>query len=835
MKQILAVMIGLALIAGTAHAGSQNLSETELDEVSAQGLQTIDNDNRTFKRLSEQDNNLDSVQLEHNAQSESLTGGIVNSAKSAVNASANFMQVGEVTKPDFEPTNGNGDDKSESIVQSNTNTAANHENTSLAFGFNQEEAIAVAANINKETQTINNKRDSIIDDQDNNNSSVQLIDQAQSGSTGISIINASTSAVNFGLNVVDAVSVTDDSVTQTNTQSAGNMNNTAIAIGFDGLSAWAVAANGEFGPTQIINNEPATEIVGDDEAKQNNNNNSIQINNNAQSQAHVESVINSAQSAVNVSGNLASIGSGSTVVISQINDNEAKNHVNVALAKSKGAERGSAYAFAKNVNKQTQKVFNMTDEADGLSNTNQDNNNNSVQLNHQAQQNAQAALILNSSVSAVNSALNGLSIGDLSQVSSVSQSNTQVATNMSNLAVASGNSGMAMAANWEKNGATQEIVNEYHNETSIIDQDNNNNSVQVNNNAQETASALAVVNSAKSAVNSGANMASTGVIFGSDLSQSNDNTAKNHVNVALFHGESGWAIAKNKNKQTQNVMNADGTYTGVLAIIQDQDNNNNSVQVNDNGQRAVTALALVNAAGSAVNDALNVLDSGNVTGGTVTQTNNQSALNYDNLAVSLAWNGGAVAANAETTEFPGQHVKNVHATISQNNNNNSVQLNDSAQADILVGRVVNAAGSAVNVGSNLMSADVVSGSQIYQSNHQYASNHNNVAVGRLAIAGNLNKQTQWIENCFCTDLEDGHQDNNMNSVQLNNDAQIRMVGVNAVNAAHSADNVAYNIMTAGTVNDSHLEQTNTNTAINFSNIAIGSTAISGNAELNLGI
>lgn len=827
MKKIMAIMVGLTLMAGTAYAGSQNLTESELDGVSAQGLQTINNDNRTFKRLSEQDNNLDSIQLEHDAQSETITGGIVNSAKSAVNASANIMNVGVVKNE--EP---NGDPKS--IVQTNTNMAANHENKSLAFALDDSGALAVAANVNKETQRINNMRDSIIDDQDNNNNSIQLIDQAQAGSRGVSIINASTSAVNFGLNAVNAVSVTDDSVTQTNTQYAGNMNNSALALAFNGYSATAWAVNGESGPTQVIINAPNTVIEGEPGLNQNNNNNSVQLNDNAQTEAQVASIINSAQSAVNASGNLASIGAGSGAVINQTNDNEAKNHVNVAVAVSAGGQRSGAFAYAKNVNKQTQKIYNRTGpEKESLSNIHQDNNNNTVQLNHNAQQNARGTLIVNSSVSAVNSALNGLNTGEISQASNVSQSNTQVASNMSNTALASGNYGMAIAANWEQNGATQEIVNQHSVDSEIIDQDNNNNSVQVNNNAQEFATALAIVNSAKSAVNSGANMATTGNITGSSVSQSNDNTAKNHVNVAIFAGDSGMAIAGNKNKQTQNIKNSLGTYEGELSLIEDQDNNNNSVQVNDNGQRDVTAVALVNAAGSSVNDAMSILNAGVVTDSRVSQTNNQSALNYDNLAVSLSRDGSAVAGNAETSAHPGQWVKNVHATIKQENNNNSVQLNDQAQADILVGRVVNAAGSAVNVGSNLMAADAVNGSNINQSNHQYASNHNNIAVGRWAVAGNLNKQTQLIENCFCTDLEEGHQNNNMNSVQLNHDAQRSMVAINAVNSAHSAVNVAYNIMTAGTVSDSHLEQNNTNTAINFSNIAIGTTAISGNAELSL--
>lgn len=811
-------MIGLALMGNTAYAGSQSISDTELDGVSAQGLQTINNDNRTFRAISDQNNNLDSVQLNNNSQGDSIAGGIVNSAKSAVNASANLITLGNVSTPP------NGDPKT--IIQANENTAKNHVNESFALGLGGD-ALAVAANVNKETQRISNMNASVIEEQNNNNNSVQLNHGAQHDSSGMSIVNASTSAANIGLNALNAGELSD-TVIQVNAQYAGNMNNKAEAISA-GSSAEALAFNAEFGPTQVVRNDSRTRVAG--RKSQNNNNNSVQLNHGAQSGAQVVNISNVAQSALNVAANLASIASVSgDSTVTQTNDNTAENHVNSAEACQICKNgRGGVTAIAKNLNKQTQKVGNGPDAV----NSGQNNNNNSVQLNHGGQRDATSGSIINASVSSVNSGLNVLNSREVSG-SSASQSNAQTAANMSNTATATGSQGIALATNWEANGATQGIDNAYGRDSNVSDQDNNNNSVQINDSAQASATAVSIVNAAKSAINHGANMASLGSITGSTVSQSNDNNVANHVNVALFAGENGTAIAKNLNKQTQNVSNAAGTYEGQLAVIDGQNNNNNSVQVSDEGQSGVTAVALVNAASSAANDAMNVLNAGDVSrGSSVSQSNDQSALNYDNLAVALALEGTAIAGNAETTQNPGQYINNVHAEINQENNNNSVQLNDNAQAGVTAARVVNAAGSAVNIGSNLMAAGDVSSSTVTQSNRQYASNHNNVALGRLAVAGNLNKQTQTVDNCFCTDLSEGkHQNNNMNSVQLNG-GQSGMRVINAVNAAHSAVNVGYNIMTAGLVTDSHIEQTNSNTAINFSNIAVGQTALSGNSELGL--
>ena len=492
----------------------------------------------------------------------------------------------------------------------------------------------------------------------------------------------------------------------------------------------------------------------------------------------------------------------------------AVNHVNDAMADDT--------ALAYNLNKQTQYVENTGgSQIDG-----QNNNNSSTQLNDNAQQSAKGISVINASTSAVNFGINVVRASDLSD--DVSQVNSQYATNMSNYATAN----FALAGNGEFAPATQTISNGYYDaETdsiaSVSNQNNNNNSVQANGNAQENAVVESILNSAQSAVNISGNLASLGDVSESSVLQVNKNSASNHNNIAVA-GE--MALAGNLNKQTQNVFNAPlEDWAGDTALVEDQNNNNNSVQLNDNAQRAVQGVLLENSASSATNAALNALSVASLTTSEVSQLNFQEASNYENEAYA---EGVAFASNLELTEASGQLVYNEHASINQDNNNNSVQLNDNAQASMVVDKAINSANSAVNAAQNLMSAGDISGSSILQYNEQYAGNHNNYATAVEAYAQNLNKQTQIIENCFCTDLSEGHsQDNNMNSVQLNDNAQQNAKATMIINAANSAVNGALNLLAAATVTDSHIVQANVNTAVNFSNVSTGGTlAVSSNTE-----
>ncbi|MDQ7055932.1 MAG: hypothetical protein Q9M89_05455 [Persephonella sp.] len=184
----------------------------------------------------------------------------------------------------------------------------------------------------------------------------------------------------------------------------------------------------------------------------------------------------------------------------------------------------------------------------------------------------------------------------------------------------------------------------------------------------------------------------------------------------------------------------------------------------------------------------------------------------------------------------GQVIENIHAVIpedrEQNNNNNSVQLNDAAQIEAAGIIIENVANSAVNTGINLMDTGDITDSTVEQRNDQTAENHTNYADATdFALATNINKQKQYIYNCNCSSIE-GEQNNNMNSVQINDGAQGSIDSIVLVNAAASAANVGINMLKAGTISGSSVTQVNTATAVNFSNTASGNTAVAGNGELS---
>ncbi|RLJ70096.1 hypothetical protein BCF55_0360 [Hydrogenivirga caldilitoris] len=631
-KFLLSAVFSAGVLSAGALAGDmQVLNEEELEDVSAQGLQVIENDNRQFAEINGQNNNLDSVQLNDNAQLEAQAGGIINVAKTALNAAVNLLADGPEPGPKPPPQNGDTKYFNYYFSQTNVQVAMNHVNT--ANNADAEEELAIAGNLNKETQSIDNNGN--IREQDNNNNSVQLNDSAQSGASGLMIENAAISAVNTGMNIFVAGDVDSTEGHQTNTQVAKNMGNYAEAQAGD--QPIAVAGNAELGVTQNINNQYQSE-------------------------------------------------------------GEPNN---------------------------------------------------------------------------------------------------------------------------------------------IYDQDNNNNSVQLNDSAQSGASAVSMLNVANSAYNSGLNVMAMANLSNSLMTQNNSQTAESHVNVASAEADNGVALAGNLNKQTQNVHNAVADDFVGLGVIEEQDNNNNSVQLNDSAQSGASALDMTNSAVSAGNTGMNVMAATTVSTSEIHQGNYQSARNFDNEA--RTYNGNpesediAVATNAEIAGEPGQYVHTVHATIGdQNNNNNSVQLNDDAQSSASALFMTNMAQSAVNSGLNLLFVDGnVDDSTVSQTNEQFASNHNNYATANaLAVAINLNKQRQIIENCFCSDLSQTDQDNNMNSVQLNDNAQSYASGWMIVNAATSAVNSGTNLAVVnGVVSGSSVTQTNVQTSVNFSNQASGNTAIAGNAEI----
>ncbi|HBG46627.1 MAG TPA: hypothetical protein DDW94_06500 [Deltaproteobacteria bacterium] len=587
LRKAFALAVGITLAgSGAAFAGSAALSDSEMDRVSAQGIQTIVNESNF--PVADQNNNLDSVQLNDFAQESSNVEGLINSAVSAVNASANLLYSGPAT--------------SSGIEQENDNTAKNHVNDSFAFNND-----AYAQNLNKQTQYVNNDEFSVIEGQDNNNNSVQMNDNAQQNSEGVSVQNSAFSANNFGLNIYssDSGNIAGGDITQTNTQHAYNMNNTANG------EVNAFAQNYEEGLiTQLVVNDFFSVIVDQD-----NNNNSVQVNDQAQQNALVDSLVNTAKSATNTGANLATVGDVTGTDIYQTNTAVAENHVNDAFAFD-----GDAYA--NNYNKQTQNVIN----GDFSVVVSQENNNNSVQVNNDAQENVSAVLLENSASSAVNAGLNVLNVGDITNSDdTIYQKNVQTAENFNNYADGGED---ATASNKETAASPgQLIINE--DVAVILDQNNNNNSVQLNDNAQQYVTVDKLINSANSAVNVGQNLINwdwtVGDVTNSIIHQENTQTAKNHYNDAFASDEI--ATAENAYKQTQWIANNADT-----VLIGTQDNNMNSVQLNDNAQRYASAVVLINSAASAVNAGLNVVNAGTLSQTCVKQFNTNTAVNYSNFA-----------------------------------------------------------------------------------------------------------------------------------------------------------------------------------------------------------
>ena len=658
----------LAVSVASTQVLAQEVSDNELDEISAQGYQFIDSQNAVFQTnntgpwkgaVNDQNNNLDSVQMNGTSMADATIGGAVSSSNSSVNQDANFLQVGNVSSlpaNNIIPVDLLDSDGTfrNSFEQLNGQTALNHINEATS-----NDDSAIAGNINKQTQhVVINNDDSPsrggdiahIIDMDNNNNSVQLNDSAQMSIEGINIVNASTSAANAGYNVFTSGSLGTGTKYQENTQEAQNFNNIA-----DG-STYALATNAEVGeitsaidtPDEVIdtltNGVPTQKVVNGVKynythpptttiENNNNNNNSVQLNTEAQASAKALFLSNIAKVADNIGANFASVDTFSGNPFEQYNDQRAGNHMNSATS--------GDLAIAANINKETQYIENMTGPFSAIPRPVgttgiigvQNNNNNSVQLNDSAQMNATAFLLQNGSNSAMNNAFNLLNVKGNAK-SDIYQENMQEGYNFGNYAEAD----KAVAVNGEfGEHVGQEIINAYATITDV--QNNNNNSVQLNSDAQSHATFFALVNSANSTVNMAANLLMANKVS-ANVEQINNQTASNHDNIA--EGDS-FALAANLNKETQIVkskpyFNLEGT----------QNNNNNSVQLNGNAQMNATGMFLVNAANSAVNSGINLMYANTVTGATITQTNTATASNWNNTASGT---GLVIAGNAENISF----------------------------------------------------------------------------------------------------------------------------------------------------------------------------------------
>ena len=342
-KYLLSAIFAVGALSVTTSAGDmQVLNEEDLDEVSAQGLQTISNDTRDFGGQINQENNLDSVQMNDSAQQNAKGADLVEAATSSLNLGINILwSDSEPSEP--EDAVKRPEDGTFPVVvegpnapmafghqyeQKNKQYAYNHVNT--ANGSYS----ASATNENKESQDIYNNVHKGDDEQGNivsssvagqdNNNSVQLNDFAQQNAEGLSIANIAKVALNSGFNVMwISGATTDSNIMQKNDQLAGNHNNYAEATGESG-TALAMNHNKQ---RQWIENCYCANING-----QNNNQNSVQVNDYAQQNVRGWHVLNAATSAVNMGTNIAVMkGDVSGSTLTQMNIQSSYNFSNTAV------------------------------------------------------------------------------------------------------------------------------------------------------------------------------------------------------------------------------------------------------------------------------------------------------------------------------------------------------------------------------------------------------------------------------------------------------------------------------------------------------------------------
>ncbi len=722
-KKLLAAAI-LAVSVSSAVAAPQVLSEEELGDVSAQGIQVITNPTD----ISAQQNNNDSVQLNGISQQGAAGMQVVNNTNTAENVHSNLINL----------------DSSSSMTMSQLNDqyAENHE-IAEQYVYNY----------------------SSVDDQNNNNASVQINDDAQTGITAGIVSNVSGSAKNIAQNIANITNSSSIGLTQTNNQ---------------------VALNEGSDYQEIYNGSVST--------LQDNNNNSVQLNDNAQSGSNTMVLDNTASSAQNVAQNIIGVDGLIDSTLTQSNaqyaenvkdadqliindgDTALQNNNNASVQVNDNAQTASSGMVIKNTADSAQNIAQNIIDAQNMDGLNimsqsnyqtaingttdfemisqvvlnndadlQDNNNASVQLNANAQAGTTSMVMENTANSGSNTGQNITSASGFVSVNIVESSNTQYAENYTrwdvDQSVVTGNSNL---------------------------QRNNVNSVQLNDNAQNSTSGMVIANTAGSASNIGQNAGQSFQFIGFNvLLQSNEQYAYNG---------SGWS-----NWSFQDVSN-----TGGFEVTEFQDNNNASVQINNGttAQEDVDAMALSNTAHAASNIGQNVAAAGNLfAGNEIGQANYQEADN-------MTWTDQGVL-NAGIIDI----------TIAQDNNNSSVQIS-SGQNRVNAMTMQSVADSATNTGQNVLEGFTLAGLQLgYQSNEQYAYNDS------LA--------TQEVNNLSLLVSAPIVQDNNNGSVQVDNTQENNNTMITA-NIAGSAGNLGQNVgYFASLAQIALLGQYNTQEAYNY--------------------
>ncbi len=479
-KRIMISALVAMVVSSAAIAGVSTLSEDELGDVSAQGIQNIYNGGTANDQL----NNNEALELRGTSQKEAQGMEIVNSSSSAINANQNVANLvngsGELTQKNCQIAK-NG----KNAVQTTTNKGPLHKQVNdngavnLSDKAQSEASAAVMVNaaksgINegqniltvdksknlvlrqKNSQQASNTNaliqhiasEDTVNEQSNNNAAVQLNGDAQSKASALSIDNAASSAKNIGQNILYATDTENPKLWQENDQKATH-SKTMLE--------------------QTVKN-------GENTLQQQNNSGSVQANGNAQDEANGLSITNTSYSAENVGQNI-------------MQAKDVTGNIKVSQTNTQQAFNGNG-----------EYEYQYVSTAKKASNAN--NNNAAVQVNG-AQNGVSGMAFTNTANSAVNIGQNIASIENAGNLNFIDQANTQNAVN--------------------KYTAPQKIVN-----GSADNGQNNNGAVQINN-AQKDLASLASHNSADSAVNSAANIldVSGNPTTASVLTQTNTQTAEN--------------------------------------------------------------------------------------------------------------------------------------------------------------------------------------------------------------------------------------------------------------------------------------------------------------------
>ncbi len=402
---------------------------------------------------------------------------------------------------------------------------------------------------------------------------------------------------------------------------------------------------------------------GNVNAHQDNNNGAVVLHNFAQSGMSGAYVFNGAESAGNNGTNMFNGSAAGPIVLDQRNNQCAQNSV---------------------LRKQ-QEIGNM---GDVNNNVVQDNENGSVLITDNAQQNANNLSLVNSAVSAVSRATNIANITlpttsiDVTQ-ESIQRSQNEVAYDDSDASNPSLLSGMDRDA-YQYIRNEGDIEDEAH-------QRNDQGSVHITNNAQENISSFDVTNIAMSAANLGTNILNADITSSATVTQMNDQISVNKL--ALGSVDPDYELR-------QDVDNFGDIKAGA-----EQDNNNLSIQLMDNALANANAGILINGAGSAINAASNIANISTATGG-----------------VNLNQSNESVACNWIQTDSPQDIYNGGSVSGRQINNDNSVYLSGSVMMFMTGVMAVNAASSAVNIAQNIASISAGGSIVVTQTNTQTANN-----------------------------------------------------------------------------------------------------------------